>query len=75
MENMTMNKKLFAVKDEKVGNYFPPNPADNQVELSRALEDIINNNKDHNFYKHTSDFSLYQVGEFNQKTGEIIAMA
>ncbi len=65
-------KKIFTVKDIKVGTFFPPNFATHQTELTRALSEIVNQDPpQHQFAKYPQDFELYEIGEFNESLGTI----
>lgn len=69
-----MHKKIFIVKDIKLGTYFTPSYAEHQTELTRALSEIVNapTIKDsHQFTKYPQDFELFEIGTYNKQTGEI----
>lgn len=68
-----MKKNLFfivAVKDELTNTFLQPTFGDNLDSLTRIFKTQINTLpiwKDN-----PTDFSLYQIGHFDQETGEII---
>lgn len=66
---------IFAVKDIKQGTFEPPVNASHRIELERALTEIINPPDGkllHKFAKFPQDFELYEIGTFNESTGELI---
>lgn len=63
-------KIIYAIRDKKMGTHFPPMYASHITELTRALTEIVNNSE-HQFGKYSTDFELYQLGEFNEQTAEI----
>lgn len=65
-----MNKKLYTIRDNKIGTYLAPTSADHEFQLTRTLSEIVLN-KDHNFGKYPSDYELHELGEFNVETAEI----
>lgn len=59
-----MIKKVFTVYDEKSEAYLQPFFLDTVGQAIRAITDCVND-VDHNFCRHSSDFSLFLLGEFN----------
>lgn len=70
-----MIMKMFAVFDSKAATYGIPF-ADQRIESAiRNFSDAVNDgsNPGNLWHKHPEDFSLFEIGEFNQETGEIIS--
>lgn len=69
-----MITKIFSVFDSKA-SYFG-RPFDDQSDSSaiRNFSDAVNDGSNPNnlWHKHPEDFSLFQVGEFDNLTGELI---
>lgn len=65
-------KKIYTIRDKKLGTYFPPNYANHETELTRALSEIVQTKPEHQFAKYSTDFELYEIGTFNESTGKII---
>lgn len=63
---------IYTIRDKKVGTYFPPTYNAHLASLQRALQEVCNDPQ-HNFHKHASDFELYELGKFDENTGEILA--
>ncbi|WP_445779309.1 phage ORF5 protein [Shewanella sp.] len=59
-----MIMKVFAIFDSAVGAYLPPFNMKEIGEVERALKGHCNDPL-HNFYKHGSDFTLFQLGTFD----------
>ncbi|AXH74896.1 MAG: nonstructural protein [Microviridae sp.] len=62
-----MRLGVFTVRDEKVGLFLPPFYARNKGEAIRSFADAARN-KDHNFAKYPEDFTLYELGTFDDET-------
>ena len=67
-----MKKVYYAVYDRKAEMYMPPFLEVKDGTAIRALQDAIAS-KDHPFAKHPEDFSLFQLGVFDDETGMITA--
>ena len=62
--------KIFAVYDKKAMCYFPPFTTENKIQAIRGLEQTVNSSGNViNFYP--DDFALYDIGEFDNKTGRV----
>lgn len=61
---------IFSVFDRAAQGYLDPWYAPNQDVAIRSFS-IAANNPDSNFYKHPQDYSLFCLGTFDAKTGEI----
>ena len=68
-----MNKSLYAIRDNKVGQYGQPCIFRNHAEATRSFGDIVGDTANSNnlYAKHPADFSICYIGEFNAETGEI----
>lgn len=66
-----MNLKLYAVFDSKVEQYLAPFVMRSRGEAVRSWIDVVNDEKTQ-FSKHPEDFTLMEVGEFDQSTGKFI---
>lgn len=72
---MNLELKLYCVKDAKVG-MNQPYVANNDLDAMRSFQDTINREPmpgqpKSTLAQHPEDFSLFQLGTFNQQTGEI----
>ena len=63
--------KLYAVLDQASGVYDGPVPAQSDQLALRNFGDMCKN-PDSAIGKHPSDFSLWNVGTWNDATGEIV---
>ena len=66
-----MKVKLFAVLDTCSGVYDGPVPAQNEQVALRNFTHMAQN-KDTAIGRNPSDFSLWQVGEWNDALGEVV---
>lgn len=66
--------KIFAMFDKKSGEYFGICLWKNSALYCRSVSPIVNDPNPQNLL-HTcpTDFELYCLGEFDQRTGEIIS--
>ena len=65
-----MMLKIFTVYDTKVGAYLNPFFLRSTAEAIRSFEQICNE-ENHQFYKHPSDFTLFEIGTFDDTTCKI----
>lgn len=65
--------KLFCIKDTKANYYYPPQVYRNKLEAMRACENSVNSQGESLFSKNSEDFSLFEVGDFCEITGKIVA--
>ena len=61
---------MFAVMDTKADAFLQPFFMPNKGMAQRLFVDSAND-ANHMFCKHSEDYILYQIGEFDQRTGEI----
>lgn len=60
--------KYYAVYDSKVNVYEQPFPMRTRGEALRSWVDIVNDNKT-KFNKHPEDFTLMELGEYDEEKG------
>lgn len=66
-----MNKRIYAVRDCKVGTFAPPCLFENDGVAVRAFGDLVANDKGV-LGTHPEDFALYYLGEIDLETGHIV---
>lgn len=62
-----MIKKVFTVYDEKSNAYLQPFFLDTVGQAIRAITDCVNDDN-HSFCRHTGDYTLFLLGEFDDST-------
>lgn len=62
--------RIFTVHDNKAEAYLPPVYYKTKGEALRAFETTCKN-KESQFHQYPSDFTMYELGEFNEQTGDI----
>lgn len=62
---------IYSIHDNKANAYLPPFYLHNKNMAIRSFSDCVNE-QDHPFNKHPEDYSLWELGEFHDDTGEII---
>lgn len=65
-----MEHLLFSIYDEKAHAYLPPFTLPRSDMAIRTFSDCINSS-DHAFSRHPGDYTLYELGVFDDSTGEI----
>jgi len=65
-----MIQKIFTVYDQKLEAYLPIFQAPNEHIARRTFQDLVNT-EEHPFNKHPSDYTLAEIAEFADTTGEI----
>lgn len=63
-----MELKIFTVYDSKTEAYMPPFFMQSTGQAMRSFEDTINHEKEHVFGKHPEDFTLFELGKFDDQT-------
>lgn len=63
-----MKLKVFTVLDSQVGAYLPPFFCRSKGEALRSFADAVNEPK-HQFSQHSLDYSLYEMGEYDDASG------
>ena len=66
-----MKKIYYAVYDKKAELYSAPFLEVKDGTAIRAIQDLVVKDPEHPFAKHSSDFSLHRLGEFDDVTGVI----
>lgn len=62
--------KMYSVRDSKTEAYLSPFLAENVVTAQRMLIDSMQGNNSM-LANHPEDFQLFQIGEFDEQTGEV----
>lgn len=72
---MSENKKciLYAIKDVKVG-FWKPFIQPNEAVAVRDFSNMVNSDRDQFVSDNFSDLELYQIGYFDDTTGDIVSM-
>lgn len=65
-----MKHKVFTTFDSKVGAYLQPFVMRSRGEAMRAFESICNDGKSQ-FSLHPADFTLFEIGEYDEYTGQL----
>lgn len=68
-----MKHKIFSVYDSKAEAWTRPMVNDNIGRMLRSFEDLAND-KNHPIGQHPEDYSLFEIGEFDDESGDIIAV-
>lgn len=63
-----MKQKMFTVYDATAEAFLPPFFMPNTQTALRAIEDCVSD-ENHNFHKHSSDYTLYELGSFDDAAG------
>lgn len=65
-----MTFKIYAVFDTAVGAYMQPFFLRSKGEAIRGWLDAVNDDKTQ-FNKHPKDFTLFEIGEYDEETGNV----
>lgn len=68
-----MKNKIFTIYDQKAKAYLQPFYSNNNATAVRIISDLTND-PDHTFSKHPEDYTLQEIGSFDEETAEIIAL-
>ena len=69
-----MNRSIVSVYDTVAKVYGPPLAFLNAGEGVRWFSDMVNNPQDQsNIYKHPKDFVLFELGSYDDQSGEILS--
>lgn len=63
-----MNEKMFTVFDSKVEAYMTPFFSQTMPSALRAFSDTVQNTE-HPFHKHAEDYTLFELGIWNDTNG------
>jgi len=66
-----MTLKIFTVYDLKSETYLPPFCMRSKGEALRSWQTIVNDDQS-NFSKFPADFTLYEIGSFDDNSGELV---
>jgi hypothetical protein len=69
-----MLQKVFTIYDAKAEAYLPPFYMKTTGEAERAVTMHVNE-QDHNFNKFAEDFTLFELGEFDNENGQFNLLA
>lgn len=64
--------KIFSIYDQKAKAYLPPFIMPEQGQAERVFGDCVNS-QDHQFAKHPEDYTLMEIGTFDDNKGKITA--
>lgn len=67
-----MNKRIYSVRDCKIGAFAPPCLFENDAVATRAFGDMVTKDRDGLVGSHPEDFALYCIGEINLENGHIV---
>jgi len=62
---------IYSVHDSKALAYLPPFFMHNKNMAIRSFQDAVQDDGS-SFHRHPEDYSLWELGEFDDNTGEII---
>ncbi len=62
--------KIFTVYDSKAKAYLTPFFIKTTGEALRQFTDIVNN-KEHYFSQHPEDYSLFEIGTYDEQLGQV----
>jgi hypothetical protein len=65
-----MIQKIFSVYDDKAEAYLQPFFAGSKGLATRSITDVVND-ANHQFHKYAADFTLFELGEFDDTNGNI----
>lgn len=63
----------FCVRDNVVNAYMPPFFARSKGEAIRSFTDAVND-PNHQFSKHSADYSLYLLAQFDDVAGTVLGL-
>ncbi len=66
-----MKLRVFSVFDVKAKAYLPPFFMPEQGQATRVFSDCVNK-PDHQFGAHPSDYSLFEIGDFDDNSGQLV---
>lgn len=61
-------KRVFSIRDGKLGIFTPPFNYEHPGQALRAFDGVVKNSETM-ISKYPSDFSLYELGSFDEETG------
>lgn len=66
--------KVFSIYDSKAEAYLQPFFVKSVGEALRMFEDAVNDEK-HQFHKHLEDFTLFELGVFDDDNAELVSLS
>lgn len=66
-----MKINIYSIKDTKVGAFKSPFYAQNNMVAMRSLKNAVNDKNGGELYLNAEDFQLFNLGEFDDITGQI----
>lgn len=63
--------QVFSVRDNAVMAYLPPFFSRSKGEAVRSFAEACNN-REHQFFRHAHDYSLFWMGEFDDANGALL---
>ena len=66
-----MKLRVFSVFDVKAKAYLPPFFMPEQGQAIRVFSDCVNN-VEHQFGSHPGDYSLFEIGDFDDNHGQLV---
>lgn len=67
-----MKLRAFAIRDSKAEAFMRPFFAVTRGIALRSIVDVVSD-PNHEMYKHAEDYTLYEVGEFDDQTGIFVS--
>jgi hypothetical protein len=67
-----MKKNMYSIYDRKSNSYAAPFIELTDGTAIRAIQDVMNNNANHQFVRYADDFQLVRVGMFDEDAGILI---
>lgn len=67
-----MKLLAFSIRDAKAEAFMRPFFAPTRGLAVRTFSDLVNSGNGESVAKHPEDFCLFQVGEFDELTGELV---
>ena len=62
---------VLSIYDAKAEAFLPPTVVDSIGGALRELEYCVQKNESHEFAKYPSDYTVYEIGQFDKHTGHI----
>lgn len=62
--------KIYSVYDSKANAYLQPFFSENAATARRAIGPVVHD-ENHLFHKYGEDYSLFEIGEFDENNGQI----
>lgn len=67
-----MKYRVFAVRDGKVEQFFPPMCFQTPGEAERWFADVVNDGKSI-MWRHPGDYAIYELGGFDTENGALVS--